>query len=71
VRYIRLMSGFYLPGFFGRGDEVDSDMAALIRLLPDAGDRLPAELLPEVVAFVLEHGDPAPADRSALEALVR
>lgn len=71
VRYIRLMSGFYLPGLFGRGDEVDADMAALIRLLPAARDQLPAEILPEVVVFVLEHGDPAPAEREALELLLR
>ena len=69
VRYVRLMSGFYLPGFFGRGDEVDADMAALIRLLPEHGDRLPAELLPEVVAFVLDHGEPSAGERAALEAL--
>jgi len=70
VRYIRLMSGFYLPGFFGRGEEVDADMAALIRLLPDRGHRLPAELVPEVVYFVLEHGHPTPIERAALGVLL-
>ncbi len=69
VRYIRLMSGFYLPGFFGRGDEVDADLAALVRLLPGARDEFPGGLYPEVVAFVLEHGDPDPARRATLEAL--
>ena len=68
VRYVRLMSGFYLPGFFGRGDEVDADMAALIRLLPEERDALPADLYPEVARFVLEHGDPAADRRAALEA---
>ncbi|MFO7893941.1 MAG: squalene/phytoene synthase family protein [Longimicrobiales bacterium] len=70
VRYVRLMSGFYLPGFFGRGDEVDADMAALIRLLPGARRELPAELYPAAVAFVLEHGRPAPAARATLEGLL-
>ena len=69
IRYIRLMSGFYLPGFFGRGDEVDADMDALVRLLPDARREFPGGLYPEVVAFVLEHGDPDPARAAALEAL--
>ena len=68
VRYVRLMSGFYLPGLFGRGDEVAADMAALIRLLPEARDRLPAELYPEVVAFVLEHGDLSEEQHAALQA---
>lgn len=71
VRYIRLMSGFYLPGFFGRGDEVDADMAALIRLLPTGGRALPVDLLPEAVAFVLEHGAPDPGQRAVLRALIR
>ena len=70
VRYIRLMSGFYLPGFFGRGEEVDADMAAMARLLPEAGRELPDELLPEVVAFVLEHGEVDDQARRELEALL-
>lgn len=71
LRYIRLMSGFHLPGIFGRGDEVDADMRALIRLLPSSSETFPAGALPAVVGFTLEHGDPDPAEREALEALLR
>ncbi|MFP4624932.1 MAG: squalene/phytoene synthase family protein, partial [Gemmatimonadota bacterium] len=71
LRYIRLMSGFYLPGVFGRGQEVEADLRALVRLLPDARDRFPPALFPEVVRFVLENGEPATGDRARLEALLR
>jgi 15-cis-phytoene synthase len=70
LRYIRLMSGFYLPGIFGRGAGVRADFAALARLLPEAGDVFPTILFPEVVAFVLQHGDLAPPDRARLEGLL-
>ncbi len=70
VRYVRLMSGFYLPGFFGRGDEVDADLEALVRLLPEAHHRLPAELVPEVTLFLLEHAAPSPEEGARLEALL-
>ena len=70
IRYVRLMSGFYLPGIFGRGDEVDQDLAALVQLLPGARDQFPDPVFPEVVRFVLEHADPEPDDRRALEALL-
>ncbi len=70
LRYVRLMSGFYLPGFFGRKAEVARDMAALIRLLPDGRDTFPGELFPEVVRFVLENGEPGPDERVRLEALL-
>jgi phytoene synthase len=71
VRYIRLMSGFHLPGIFGRGDEVDADLAALARLLPDAASLFPAPAYRAAVEFVLTHGDPAPDHRSRLEAALR
>jgi phytoene synthase len=70
-RYIRFMSGFYLPGIFGRGDEVDADLAALTTLLPAAADEFPPEVRPAVASFLLEHGDPTAGERRALEALLR
>jgi hypothetical protein len=70
VRYIRLMSGFYLPGFLGRGEKVDADLTALIQLLPESHHRLPDELVPEVVLFVLEHGEPTPEQRARIGALL-
>jgi phytoene synthase len=71
VRYIRLMSGFYLPGIFGRGEEVERDLDALARLLPGSRDAFPRALYPEVVSFVLENGSPTPSERARLESLLR
>jgi 15-cis-phytoene synthase len=69
LRYVRLMSGFYLPGFFRRGDVVDEDLLALARLLPDSRDAFPAELLPEVRDFVLKHAALDAPTRARLEVL--
>lgn len=68
VRYLRLMSGYYLPSFFGRGGSVREDFAALARLLPSAADRYPPDLYQAIVRFVLEHGEPRPAERARLQA---
>lgn len=70
VRYIRLMSGFYLPAIFGRRAEADADMAALIRLLPNTREVFPPALFPEVVRFALDHGDPDDHARARLERLL-
>ncbi|HEX9109370.1 MAG TPA: phytoene/squalene synthase family protein, partial [Longimicrobiales bacterium] len=71
LRYIRLQSGFYLPGIFGRKAEVKEDMSALIRLLPDNASAFPAAALPAVVGFLLEKGSPSTEERQALEGLLR
>jgi 15-cis-phytoene synthase len=71
VRYIRLMTGFYLPRVFGRRDEVRADLGALADLLPSSAHRFPPALYPEVVRFVLEHGDPDDGARSRLEGALR
>jgi 15-cis-phytoene synthase len=71
LRYIRLMSGFYLPGIFGRRGEVEEDLAALARLLPESRAAFPPQLFPVVVEFVLEHGAHTAADRARLEALLQ
>jgi hypothetical protein len=70
IRYLRLMSGFYLPGILGRGDEVDQDLSALVRLLPESRQQFPAAAFPAIVEFVLEHGDPEPDQQRELEALL-
>jgi 15-cis-phytoene synthase len=69
LRYIRLMSGFYLPGIFGRRAAVAEDLSALARLLPHSRDVFPPELFPVVVEFVLEHGTHSHEDRARLEEL--
>lgn len=71
IRYLRLMSCYYLPGVLGRGSSVREDFDALARLLPGAADEFPAELYRAIISFVLEHGDPGASQRAALEAAVR
>lgn len=56
IRYLRLMSGYYLPGLFGRGDEVRADFAALADVLPAAAPDFTPRLHREIVQFVLENG---------------
>ena len=71
VRYLRLMSCYYLPGILGRNGSVREDFAALARLLPSARHRYPPELYAAVVTFVLENGRPGEAERARLEAALR
>ncbi len=69
VRYLRLMSCYYLPFFFGRSWSVKSDFDALARLLPTATGSLPPGLLATVTKFVLDkHGSLTPAQRTRLQA---
>jgi hypothetical protein len=68
VRYLRLMSCYYLPGVLGRGASVREDFAALARLLPEARGEYPAELYAAITRFVLRHGNPTDGQRRALEA---
>lgn len=68
IRYLRLMSCYYLPGILGRGWSVREDFAALARLLPAARDRHPPGLYRAIAGFVLANGELGATDRIALEA---
>jgi hypothetical protein len=68
VRYLRLMSCYYLPGILGRGWSVREDFEALARLLPAARHGYPPELYHAIVTFVRENGDLAPELRESLDA---
>jgi hypothetical protein len=68
ARYLRLMSCYYLPGFFGRRGSVREDFAALARLLPQVRARYPAELYGAIARFVVEKGRLDAGQRRALEA---
>ena len=57
ARYLRLLSAFYLPFFFGRGDTVEADMAALADLLLERPPRMSAEAYRAVTDFVIDHGE--------------
>ena len=71
IRYLRLMSCYYLPGILGRGASVQDDFDALTRLLPDAPGEFPPQLYRAIVSFVVEHADLDAADRAALESAIR
>ena len=71
IRYLRLLSCYFIPSFFGRDWSVREDFAALSRGLPDAADRFPADLFDVMVRFVLEHGSPEAHHRERLAALLR
>jgi 15-cis-phytoene synthase len=67
VRYIRLMSGYHLPGLFRRGGAVGEDLAVLAQILPSSRHRFPPELYGVAVRFVLERGRPSKETAAALE----
>lgn len=66
IRYLRLMSCFYLPGILGRKGSVREDFAWLAELLPAARGDYPPELFAAIVRFVLENGEPTVEQRDAL-----
>jgi hypothetical protein len=66
VRFLRLLSCYYLPGFLGRRGTVRADFAMLAVRLPSARGEYPKELYELMVGFVLEHGRPDPVRYQAL-----
>lgn len=68
ARYLRLLSSFYLPFFFGRGDTVDADMDALADLLLERPPRMSTEAYRAVTDFVLDHGELEPDRKARLSA---
>ena len=70
IRYLRLVSCYYLPFFIGRGQSVKDDFAALARLLPEAHRDYPARWYLGFARFVLEKGSLEEDRRRALEASV-
>jgi phytoene synthase len=52
VRYLRLMSYYYLPGFFGKREEVRADLDAVRALLPIARDTIPAAARADIERFL-------------------
>lgn len=52
IRYLRLLSCYYLPRFLGRGHTVSEDIRALGHLLPSARANFPTTLYYDMVQFV-------------------
>jgi hypothetical protein len=67
IRYLRLMSCYYLPSLLGRTGSVTEDFRALARLLPSARESFSPELYAAAAAFVLEHGELTATERVPLE----
>lgn len=55
IRYMRLISTYYLPFFFGRGPSVQKDFEALAEILPEVFHDYPLPLLADMAEFVLRH----------------
>nr|HOX53239.1 hypothetical protein [Fibrobacteria bacterium] len=72
IRYLRLMSCYYLPFFFGRKASVEEDFRALARLLPGWTGGLDEGLRAEVARFILGNFDGLTAeDRLRLSPLAK
>jgi hypothetical protein len=67
VRYLRLMSCYYLPFFLDQDDAVKEDFEVLATLLPDSEGAFSPPVYEAVLQFVLENGDSDPEARSHLE----
>ena len=70
VRYLRLMSCYYLPFFVSRGDSVAEDFRVLTDLLPRGPGTMPPALYRGAVGFVLAKGDLNEEDRGRLQEIV-
>lgn len=66
LRYLRLVSNYYLPFFLGRKAKVGEDFAALAGLLPGAAGEYPPKWFLSVAGFVLEKGKLEGAERESL-----
>ena len=66
LRYLRLLSCYYLPGFLGRGWSVQEDAQALAELLPAVRRHYPPDLYQLMVRFVLETDELSHEQRLAL-----
>jgi hypothetical protein len=68
VRYLRLVSCFYLPFFLERDQSVKEDLRVLTEVLPKGRGGFSVPVYHAVIRFVLENGDPDPGEQTRLEA---
>ena len=66
IRYLRLVSNYYLPFFLGRKPIVREDFARLGKLLPDVAGEFPPKWYLSIAGFVMEKGKLKEPDRIAL-----
>jgi hypothetical protein len=71
LRYLRLVSNYYLPFFLGRKPVVREDFSALAKLLPQAADQYPPKWFLNVARFVLEKGPLTEVEASRLKQTIQ
>lgn len=70
IRFLRLISCYYLPGIMGRKATVRADLSSLCDLLPAARGEFPQPWFTRMVSFVLGSSDIEPSSRIELQALL-
>ncbi len=70
IRYLRLLSCYYLPRFLGRDETVDQDFKALADLLPNAQAAYPSRLYYDMVQFVATNSDLSLEERAELRVIL-
>jgi hypothetical protein len=68
IRYLRLVSCFYLPFFLERDQSVKEDLQVLTEVLPRGSGGFSGPVYRAVIRFVLEHGDLDVEEQMRLEA---
>jgi hypothetical protein len=70
VRYLRLVSYYYLPFFLDREEAVGEDLTVLSQLLPRGPGAMPAPIYMAAVEFLLEKGEHTEETRTLLKGLL-
>jgi hypothetical protein len=70
VRYLRLVSCYYLPFFLDRDESVRMDFGVLAALLPEKGEAFSPPVRRVVVDFVLDKGEMTDPVRTRLEEML-
>lgn len=70
LRYLRLVSTYYLPFFFNRGESASDDLATLVSLLDRNSDGVPADVLVPATDFVLQNAELEPELEARLSELL-
>ncbi|MGW8266578.1 MAG: hypothetical protein ACWGSQ_09440 [Longimicrobiales bacterium] len=71
VRYLRLVSCYYLPFFLDREESVEEDFRVLAEVLPKKGSAFSPPVRVAVLDFVLEKGEIEDPDRTRLDEALR
>ena len=70
IRYLRLLSCYYLPRFLGFSDTVEEDTQKIATLLPEQRHQLPQDLYFHIAEFVSNARDLSEEDRVKFDSLI-